>query len=630
MKPIRIILPLLFLACVQLHANERTIDRPPFINWSSGTIEIDQIILSDTATVFNIKAFFRPKNWIQIAPESFLTDDKGQQYAIRAGDGITLGEKFWMPDSGEAGFRLIFPPLPDGVKYVDFSEGDNMEGAFKIWGIQLDGKLPALDLPTEISTAADVNKMTVLPQPEIYSGTSTLTGKILDYRPGMDSKMYIYVMHNVGDAEEMEVPIEKDGSFSMQIPTYSVTPCMLILNSRQIGDFFLCQEQETRLYINSREITRSQSRLRKDQEKSYGYQLYYSGFMGGISAELVDSPVKTSFEDNYMKIMQGIADKSIPEIKDYVIEERQNTNREIEALDISTAARQILKLRADFLAVNILSDIKGYYQRAYLIKNNIRDRDESMKYMQQPVDVPESVYNELARFRDFNLPVALYCDYYGGLTSNSELAERYAKAIGTDKGTFFDLNKVNTLLRKIDEFKPATSEELLAIQEIDPLYYQIANEKNDKLLATIEANKKKTGFRINEAGQVSNEDLFASLIAPFSGKTILVDFWATWCGPCRMANKEMAPMKEELKDKDIVYLYIAGTNSPEGTWNNMITDIPGEHYRLTSEQWEYLRKEFKVEGVPTYLIINKKGEMSFRTVGYPGVTKMKEEIEKAL
>lgn len=629
MKSIRIILSLLLLLCAQLHAKERTIERPPFINWNSGTIEIDQITLSDTATVFNIKAFFRPQNWIQIASGSYLTDDKGQQYVIRAGDGITLDEKFWMPDSGEAEFRLIFPQLPDEVKYVDFSEGD-FEGSFKIWGIQLDGELPALKLPADVITYTKINKKATLPEPEIDYATSTFSGKILDYRPGMDSKMYIYVMHNVGDAEEMEVPVESDGSFSMQIPTSSVTPVMLIVGNRQIGDFFLGPDQETHIYINSREITRTQSRLRKDRESSYGNTLYYSGFMASVSTELLESPVKTSFEDNYMKIMQDITDKTIPEIKDYVITEREKTHSLIDGLDMSSGAKKILRLRADFIAIGILSGIKSYYQRAYLRKNDIRDRDEAEKFMEQPIDVPESIYNELARFKDFNTPYALYCDYYGGLVTQPELAERYAQAIGTDKGIFFDLGKVNTILRKIDEFQPATSDELLAIQEINTAYFQLADAKNDKLLATIEANKKKTGFRINEAGQVANKDLFASLIAPFSGKTILVDFWATWCGPCRMANKEMAPMKEEFKDKDIIYLYIAGTNSPEGTWKHMITDIPGEHYRLTSEQWDYLSKEFEVEGVPTYLIVNKEGEVSFRTVGYPGVEKMKEEIEKIL
>ena len=154
--------------------------------------------------------------------------------------------------------------------------------------------------------------------------------------------------------------------------------------------------------------------------------------------------------------------------------------------------------------------------------------------------------------------------------------------------------------------------------------------ENDKLLAKIEANKKKTGFRVNEAGEVANEDLFASIISKFRGKVLLVDFWATWCGPCRMANKEMAPMKEELKDKDIVYVYITGETSPKGTWENMIPDIHGEHFRVTDKQWAYLGNAMGIEGVPTYFVIDREGNIKYKSVGFPGVQKMKEELNKAL
>lgn len=87
-------------------------------------------------------------------------------------------------------------------------------------------------------------------------------------------------------------------------------------------------------------------------------------------------------------------------------------------------------------------------------------------------------------------------------------------------------------------------------------------------------------------------------------------------------------MKEELKDKDILYLYITGETSPLKTWENMIPDIHGEHFRLTNAQWKYLSDAFKIEGVPTYLIVDREGNTTFRQTGFPGVEKMKEELLK--
>ena len=92
----------------------------------------------------------------------------------------------------------------------------------------------------------------------------------------------------------------------------------------------------------------------------------------------------------------------------------------------------------------------------------------------------------------------------------------------------------------------------------------------------------------------------------------------------------MVPMKEELKDEDIVYLYITGETSPLKTWENMIPDIHGEHYRVTAAQWDYLGKSFNISGVPTYLIIDREGNVKYRQVGFPGVNTMKEELLKVI
>ncbi|MCD8261397.1 MAG: TlpA family protein disulfide reductase [Bacteroides sp.] len=146
----------------------------------------------------------------------------------------------------------------------------------------------------------------------------------------------------------------------------------------------------------------------------------------------------------------------------------------------------------------------------------------------------------------------------------------------------------------------------------------------------MESIKKSSGFNVDHSGEITKEDIFASIVSKFRGKTILVDIWATWCGPCIMANREMKPMKDELAGKDIVYIYLAGENSPLGRWSEMIEDIDGEHYRLTDEQWEYVRNSFNSLGVPTYIVLDGEANVIFTSVGFPGVTKMKEELMKAL
>ena len=94
--------------------------------------------------------------------------------------------------------------------------------------------------------------------------------------------------------------------------------------------------------------------------------------------------------------------------------------------------------------------------------------------------------------------------------------------------------------------------------------------------------------------------------------------------------KDMSHLKEELKDEDILYLYITGETSPKGTWENMIPDIHGEHFRVTNDQWAYLMSTFKIGGVPTYFVIDAEGNTTFKQTGFPGTDTMKKQLMKAL
>lgn len=114
----------LLCICCTLQAKNRVIDQPAFIVRNTTSIEVSKVVISDTATVLHIYAKYRPKYWIQIAPDSYLTDNNGETYQLRSGIGIIPGKEFWMPESGEAEFQLVFPPLSDNATSFDFTEGE--------------------------------------------------------------------------------------------------------------------------------------------------------------------------------------------------------------------------------------------------------------------------------------------------------------------------------------------------------------------------------------------------------------------------------------------------------------------------------------------------------------------------
>lgn len=128
---------------------------------------------------------------------------------------------------------------------------------------------------------------------------------------------------------------------------------------------------------------------------------------------------------------------------------------------------------------------------------------------------------------------------------------------------------------------------------------------------------------------VAPENILQTILDNYKGKAVLIDMWATWCGPCRAGHKAMAPLKEELKGRNIKFIYITPPSSPPTTWLEMIKDIDGDHYYLTEEQNHYILSHFESEGIPTYAIYDTKGHQTYKSIGFPGNDVILKELEAA-
>ena len=616
---------------VSCSLDNRVIEKPVFLASNTTSIEVSKVTLTDSTTVLDIFARYQPKYWIRIAGSSYLTDDKGNTYPVQSGIGIELDKEFWMPESGEAEFQLVFPRLRNGAKYFNFSEGPEVEGGFSIWGVQLkSNELPELQLPREM-LGQEVNKDASLTLPELKYGEATIKGQVLDFQSGMPATVKIIAFNPlVGYDGDMDVTIEADGSFTHVMNVLGTSRVYLIyqgmMNTQT--EIFVEPGQVSEVYLNIREASRLRSKFHADAA-SYGKLYYYSGAMENVVRELHEG-------NNLVAECFGTVNKYdftqkpevlLDEYKKNLLSKMELAKKAIDECSLGQAMKTYLQGELDMRLLYTLQQAVNGLAGEYMNSLNNWDREVYIAFVEKVQKVWPNDYVGKELYTVLNNPIALLHGSYGTMVMLSDMIQR---DYTIEEGLFTQMAETGKLYRSIKDFVPLTyiqKEEMKSLPEACQQYLSAAN---DKLLATIEANKKKTGFRVNEAGEVANEDLFASIISQFRGKVLLVDFWATWCGPCRNANKAMAPMKEELKDKDIVYVYITGETSPKGTWENMIPDIHGEHFRVTDKQWAYLGNAMGIEGVPTYFVIDREGDIKYKSVGFPGAAKMKEELVKVL
>jgi thiol-disulfide isomerase/thioredoxin len=107
--------------------------------------------------------------------------------------------------------------------------------------------------------------------------------------------------------------------------------------------------------------------------------------------------------------------------------------------------------------------------------------------------------------------------------------------------------------------------------------------------------------------------------------------WATWCGPCLEAMKKAKGLKNEMKDKNIVFVYITDKSSNLERWVEVINEIGGEHYYLKNEdEWNYILDSFDIKEIPAYFVYDTTGKLKRKQIGFPGTEKLRTWIEELL
>lgn len=602
------------IAIASCTAKDKVVENPIIEATNTSSIEISKVELTDTATILHIDAFYTPKYWIRIAGDSYLMADS-KKYQITGGEGIEIDKEFWMPESGEASFILKFPPIPKETKSFDFIESD-CEDCFKLYGIDLTGKSTYPKFPKGLpETLQKEYTASSLPNPKLEVGETTVNIHLMGFRKGMYKDLKLYLSSPIQFQKEYDALIDENtGIATFNLPLYGTSQGSLVGYRNLLGHLWLAPGENIDVYVDLQE----EARLRKiynhkQKDNSPRPKLYTTGtyadlnYLYNLEREKT-APYSLNMYNGKFADYKMSADEYANMVKSVYNANKDSINS-LSNISGLTKEMALITLQQELLK----SIVEGNYflTHNYRSVHNKWDRKDKIDYpIAQLGDAQYSIVKELI---DINNPKLLMGNRLSDFTYSLYGSNAIALEVLTNQ-----LNGLANDIRVALPF-PSKAENIdLKQEDLDklktlsnPFFAEACSAIQNKTQAQLDAIKDLPGLK--ETPNVSKEKLFDEIISKHKGKVIFVDFWNTWCGPCRSSIKQTEPLKaEELKSDDLVWIYIANETSPLVTYKTSIANIEGEHYRLNQEQWDYICDKFKIDGIPSYVLVTNDGKYGLR------------------
>jgi len=99
----------------------------------------------------------------------------------------------------------------------------------------------------------------------------------------------------------------------------------------------------------------------------------------------------------------------------------------------------------------------------------------------------------------------------------------------------------------------------------------------------------------------------------YRGKPVIINFWATWCPPCREELPSMNRAWQKIKDDNIAMIAI-NVGEDEDTIFSFMGDYPIDFQMLMDQDGNTI-KQWPIKGLPTTFVIDPQGRMAYRAIG---------------
>lgn len=115
------------------------------------------------------------------------------------------------------------------------------------------------------------------------------------------------------------------------------------------------------------------------------------------------------------------------------------------------------------------------------------------------------------------------------------------------------------------------------------------------------------------------------------GKVILIDMWATWCGPCKVEIPHLKQLEKEFAGKNVEFVSISvDVEKDKEKWKNMVQKDELGGTQLFASGWSEITKYYDITGIPRFMVFDTEGKIITVDAPRPSTPELKVLLQNTL